>query len=684
MTATLTPRPPATRCAERSGFLRTLHAEWTKFRTVRGWVLAMAGALLVTIVVGLPGTAAPGGRGAGSASYPKGPGGEAVNDSFYFVHKTLTGDGALTVPLRSLSGAADTGIGKTAQGAQPWAKAGIIVKESLTQGAPYAAVMATGGHGVRKVTQESPRWLRLVRSGDSLTGSTSTDGSHWTKVGHAKLPGLARTVPAGLFATSPEAKQDTAAGTGFSPAVATGTFGRPFLTGGWSQSAWSGTQVGGDAGTSGSYPNTTKGGFTQTDGGGFTVTGAGDIAPVVGGPVMGVGFSAENFLVGTFAGLIVVTAVGTVFITGEYRRALLRTSLAATPLLGRVLDAKALVAGGVAFTIGLVAAAITIPIGERSARGRGFQDFPITSATEVRVMVGTGPLCAARRRARSRRRCPAAAQRHGGRLGHRVDRAALPACHLRRAAPGRLGVAAPGDPGCGLRHPADPAAVRAGAQRVRAIDRLLPAGAMGRHRRAVRIRRARLRSGRGAAAWEERMSLLSGARLASTADVAWRGGFGRALRAEWTKLRTAGEMGWLLLLAVALTVAVGCGTAKAVKCPDAGCGKDAVKVALTGVTVGQAVIAVLAVLAVSGEYGTGMIRTTLMAVPNRITLLTAKARVLTTVVLVSGTAAVLVSLLVGRYILPGNGFTEAHGYAPLSLAGGPTRGRPWARSSTSP
>jgi ABC-2 type transport system permease protein len=128
----------------------------------------------------------------------------------------------------------------------------------------------------------------------------------------------------------------------------------------------------------------------------------------------------------------------------------------------------------------------------------------------------------------------------------------------------------------------------------------------------------------------------------------------------------------LLLLSVALTVAVGCGTAKAVKCPDAGCGLDAVKLALTGVTVGQAVIAVLAVLTVSGEYVTGMIRTTLMAVPNRIAVLAAKATVLTMVVLISGTVAVLASLLAGRHLLPGNGFTEAHGYAPLTPADGPT------------
>lgn len=146
----------------------------------------------------------------------------------------------------------------------------------------------------------------------------------------------------------------------------------------------------------------------------------------------------------------------------------------------------------------------------------------------------------------------------------------------------------------------------------------------------------------------------------------------RLPRAEWTKLRTAGGTGRLLLLAFVLTVAVGCGTVRAVKCPDAGCGQDAVRLALTGVTVGQAVVAVLAVLAVGGEYGSRMITTTLMAMPNRLAVLAAKATVLTAVVLVAGTAAVLASVLAGGLLLPGSGFTEAHGYAPLSLADGPT------------
>ncbi|MEV6202676.1 ABC transporter permease subunit [Streptomyces sp. NPDC051771] len=403
--------------------LRALRAEWTKFRTVRGWVLGSAGALLLTVLVGLLGTAAP--AGPGSVAYPKGPGGEAVNDSFRFVHRTLTGDGTLTVPLRALTGLADTGIGRAPVAeVQPWAKAGIIVKESLGQGSPYAAVMATGGHGVRmqygytrdvagppgQVSERSPRWLRLVRAGDTLTGYASTDGSHFTRIGATRLPGLPRTVRAGLFAASPQAMHDTGTGAGFSPAVATGAFGRPELTGGWSEGggsdgggsagggsadAWSGTQVGGGAGTSGSYTDTLTGGFTRDPGGGFTVTGAGDIAPVVGGPVMGAGYAVENFLVGTFAGLVVVIAVSTLFVTGEYRRGLLRTTLTATPSRGRVLAAKALVAGGVAGVVGVLAAAVVLPVGELGARDRGFSVFPVGSATEARVVVGTGLLCAA-------------------------------------------------------------------------------------------------------------------------------------------------------------------------------------------------------------------------------------------------------------------------------------------------
>jgi ABC-2 type transport system permease protein len=144
-----------------------------------------------------------------------------------------------------------------------------------------------------------------------------------------------------------------------------------------------------------------------------------------------------------------------------------------------------------------------------------------------------------------------------------------------------------------------------------------------------------------------------------------------ALHAEWTKLRTVAGTSWLLLAVVTLTVALSATAAAAVTCSSAGCGQDPAKVSLTGVEFGQAVVAILAVLAVSGEYSTGMIRVTFTAMPRRITVLAAKAAIISGLTLAAGTIAVLASLLAGRLILPGNGFTLAHGYASLSLTDGP-------------
>jgi ABC-2 type transport system permease protein len=143
-----------------------------------------------------------------------------------------------------------------------------------------------------------------------------------------------------------------------------------------------------------------------------------------------------------------------------------------------------------------------------------------------------------------------------------------------------------------------------------------------------------------------------------------------ALHAEWTKLRTVPSTLWLLLTAIAVTVGTGALTASVVKCP-ASCNADVTKLSLTGVEPGQALIVILAVLMMSSEYSTGMIRATLTAMPRRSTVLAAKAAILTGVVLAAGTIAVLGSLLAGQLIMPGNGFTAAHGNAPLSLASGP-------------
>ncbi|HEV2375903.1 MAG TPA: ABC transporter permease [Streptosporangiaceae bacterium] len=145
------------------------------------------------------------------------------------------------------------------------------------------------------------------------------------------------------------------------------------------------------------------------------------------------------------------------------------------------------------------------------------------------------------------------------------------------------------------------------------------------------------------------------------------------LRAEWTKQRTVATTAWLLASTAVLTIAVSALVTAVTRCQAGGfCTADTTKVSLTGVRLAQAGVAVLAVLAISDEYATGMIRTTFVAMPRRSGVLAAKAAVLTGLVLASAVVAVAGCLLAGRLVLPGNGFTPARGFPVLSLAHGDT------------
>ncbi len=143
-----------------------------------------------------------------------------------------------------------------------------------------------------------------------------------------------------------------------------------------------------------------------------------------------------------------------------------------------------------------------------------------------------------------------------------------------------------------------------------------------------------------------------------------------ALRAEWTKLRTLTGTAWLLVGAVALTAGVSAAIAAATH--QSSRGGDPTKLALTGIDLGQAVLAILAILAISEEYGTGMIRVTLTAIPRRAVLLAAKAANMAGLTLVVGVLAVAGCLLAGRFMLPGAGFDPARGYALVSITHSPT------------
>ena len=412
------------------GLTSLVRAEWTKFRTVRGWVIGMIVAALVTVLLGYV-TAAGSHTGCGPSGgpchfiNPVGPGGEAVTDSFYFVRRPLTGNGSITARVTSLTGELPTQNGGRVRagqgpgtglhpGLEPWSKGGLIISASTRLGSAYAAVMVTGSHGVRMqydYTQDiagppgrpsavSPRWLRLTRSGDTITGYESADGTHWTGVGTATLPGLSATVQAGLFATSPSYSATTAQGiVGISstggPTLATAVLDHVSLRGTWPSGAGSpgGAWRGGAIGTGPSIAYPVMDGSYHDSGGRFTVTGSGDIAPVTNSGA-GDGQSIQAGLAGAFFGLIAVVVVAAMFITAEYRRGLIRTTLAAGPRRGQVLAAKAIVIGAVSFVAGIVAAVIAIPVYTRIATSNGNYIYPVSALTEVRVVAGTAALLA--------------------------------------------------------------------------------------------------------------------------------------------------------------------------------------------------------------------------------------------------------------------------------------------------
>ena len=416
---TITPSRPTAPSA-RAGLAHLLHAEWTKFRTVRGWVIAVIVAVLVTVLLGLfqgshshvaPCTTGPNGP-ACRYVIPTGPGGESVTDTFYFAHRPLTGDGSITVRVTSLTEVTESSqtlngqLVSTKPAVVPWSKAGLVITAGARQGWTYAAVMVTGSHGTRmqwnytgdtpglagRVSSASPRWLRLTRAGDVITGYDSADGTSWTKIGTITLPGLASAVQAGLFATSPSQPVATNSGVTSASSIgggasdATATFDHVGLHGGWPDSSWTGTSV--NDGPDSPYITGHEAGYRQA-GGAFTVTGSGDIAPDVTD-----GVPIDTLLAGLFIALVAVLVVGAQFMTAEYRRGLIRVTLAASPRRGRALAAKAIVLGAVTFAATLAGAAGAVLIGIPLLRASGNPVYPATALTEVRVIAGTAALVA--------------------------------------------------------------------------------------------------------------------------------------------------------------------------------------------------------------------------------------------------------------------------------------------------
>ncbi|MFC3454144.1 hypothetical protein [Amycolatopsis speibonae] len=375
-----------------------LRQEWRAFLS-RGRTIALIVAMAVVVLSGLlfafsnRSTCSRETVEVACPADPRGPLGEAVSDTFYFGHRSLTGDGGITVRMTSMTGTITyppPDHDEIVPGLVPWAKTGIMIKDGVTQGSSYAALMLTGANGVRMqsdyvhdtagspggVSPQAPRWLRLTRSGDTVTGYESPDGAHWTQVGTAVLTGVAETVQIGLFATSPGDLTLRPTGLGGSSSEvrftqASATFDNVTPTG-VAEAGWRADAVGEMGGTEWEREHQAPGLVTAD--GTFTVTGSGDIGPIGTAP----GFDVTDTLIGLVLGLVVVIVVA-----ARFRRPGVEVSAA-----------RSVVLGGATFMTGLVMAGVALPVGVAFMRANGGTVRPMSTLDELGIIVGVAGLIA--------------------------------------------------------------------------------------------------------------------------------------------------------------------------------------------------------------------------------------------------------------------------------------------------
>jgi len=367
---------------------RLILAEWTKLRSVRRWVITLAAVVGLTVLV----TVIEASSRSGDAEEGEPLEQPDFADELHFVHQPLSGDGSIVARVVSQ------------EDSHEWAKAGVMVKDRLEVGAPYAALLVTPDHGVRLQWDfgndvagseggAPPRWLRLTRSGDVVTGYESSDATNWEEVGEVDLDDLASTVEVGLFVTSPQSMEiERQYGSSFvheEPTLGEAVFDHVRVE------AADGTRSP-DRGWRDYDASIEPGlGGSAESNGVFTLTGSGDVGEVwrpFGDDMV------QTSLAGATVGVLAAVALGALFITAEFRRGMIRTTFAASPGRGRVLAAKAIVLGGSTFGAGLVASVVAFLVSQRSfrttTRTPGLPELSLADPTVLRAVVGTAVLFA--------------------------------------------------------------------------------------------------------------------------------------------------------------------------------------------------------------------------------------------------------------------------------------------------
>lgn len=375
------------RAEARDGFGRLLLAEWTKLRTVPRWMLTLPAAVLLTVLVAL--LSAAGSESTGAGGPGGGPAAEHSSGTFdlgHFTYLPLAGDGAVVARVAAQ------------EGGGAWAKAGLMIRGSAERGTPYAALVVTPGHGVRLQTgyesggagggtAVAPRWLKLARSGATVTGYDSADGRSWHRVGSVRLEGLPRQALAGMVVAVPDQvevrRQFGGESVSGAPGATRATFDHVAVSPAAPGASWR------DRGAPGGpAADPDADGRTQA-GGAFTLKGTGDI-----GPDLFADDITKTTLTGVLVGQAAIVALAVLFMTAEYRRGLLRTTFAASPRRGRVLAAKAVVAGLAALAAGLVAAFGAVLLAGPVLRSHGLAPPPLSDGAVLRAVLGTAALLA--------------------------------------------------------------------------------------------------------------------------------------------------------------------------------------------------------------------------------------------------------------------------------------------------
>jgi hypothetical protein len=133
------------------------------------------------------------------------------------------------------------------------------------------------------------------------------------------------------------------------------------------------------------------------------------------------------------------------------------------------------------------------------------------------------------------------------------------------------------------------------------------------------------------------------------------------VRSEWTKLRTVASTRWTLLACWAGTIGIGLIVCASVASrwsglsPGQQASFDPTSRSLTGLLLGELAVGILGALVITSEYATGMIRSTLAAVPGRRVVLAAKAAVLAVPTLIVGVTASVIAFLGGQALLASTG-----------------------------